>query len=263
MISRQSRSMRIKGKAFKELLQSSIIMKWGSLLLVFLALTACQASLKAEPADIAALNTTEAAPEPVNIPDTTHNPCLKVDCETDKECKGGVCVCLEGTKDCKGDCIPLDGCCDDSECEGHCADNQCVDACTYGEQYKDGKCVCAENYKYCDAQEKCIPQDYCCSFLNCRSFEECVPTTYTASICFQFENKKKCRLVSDLARTEYVEIGDLEISATPVLFGETNLQLRLDNETYALQPNVKIDLKGIDIWAEDLKPMGGFCREEE
>lgn len=245
------------GKVFKELLQSSIKMKWGSLLVLFLLILSACNTIKTEPGP------TEIPKEPVIITETV-DLCEGVECDAGKSCVNGACACPSDKKACGEECIAKEACCTDAECDGRCYDNECVsDSCDYGKVFQNGKCVCADGFKECKDQEKCIPENSCCNLLGCRSFEDCVPTSFATRICMKNEEKTMCRMINDMLRVEYFNINDHEFRVEPQQFRQNSTQLLIGNETVILQPDAKIDREGVEIWQEDFKVMGGFCREEE
>lgn len=230
-------------------------MKWGSLFLVLmLFLAACNSTIQAEEGPVK-IPKQEKAPQ-------AKDPCEGIECPEGKVCKQGKCTCETG-KACGEDCIPQDACCTDADCEGKCTDNECAVPCSHGEVFKEGECKCAEGFKFCEQQDKCIPRDACCTLFNCGSFEECVKTSYGASVCLKKEQKTKCRMLTDIGRVEFVDIGEQEFRMMPEQFRDEELVLKINNSTIILQPEVHTEKEGVEIWQEGIEILGGFCREED
>ena len=224
---------------------------------VLFLLTACGSEIQAEPVG-------DIIPEPVQKTVELAS-CDKIKCAAPTICENGKCVCPAGQKKCGTDCIPISGCCDDSECEGECVKNKCVatSECSYAEVFEDGKCECKEGYKYCEEQKKCIARDNCCTYLNCGSFQKCVRTTYGVSLCMQKDVKTSCKFVSDNGREELFNLGDGAITAKALRFLENSIEFQIENMTVKLEPDVKTQVLDMDVWQEEFQVMGGFCRYED
>ena len=153
-------------------------MKWGLFLSIFLItfLVACSGSdeltAKKLTNEIKDNPNTEVIDEPVS--------CDKIICSDGFVCKEGDCICkgkLCGTK-----CI-LDGCCSDSDCSSdeYCMNNKCEETkiCEYHELYdKDqNKCICEDDYFFCELQNKCIKDGDCCHEGDCDRYTTCIPSS--------------------------------------------------------------------------------------
>ena len=230
------------------------------ILIALLILAACEPALQTIPTS--EYKSLEATTETVDL-------CKDVNCTGGQVCQAGNCGCPTGKKLCNNDCISSTECCTDDDCDsGNCQDGVCLEAkeCKFGEELKKGECRCAEDKFYCGEQGKCIDRTDCCIHSQCKSFERCVPTNWRTSLCIQIEEKKQCKLLSDLNRTELYEIKDNEfrIGATD-WWNDGSITFNFSNESIRLRPN---ELKSYEtanatLFHEGIEVIGGFCKEDE
>lgn len=230
-------------------------------LLIFLI--ACQPEVRT-------IKTSEyQAPVEGTVQQETTDACANLTCTAGKTCQAGNCVCPSGKKACGDDCIAEASCCDDDDCEsGTCEDGECVEAkeCGLNEESRKGKCACKKDMYLCKEQNKCLNSGDCCIHTDCDSFERCVPTNYRASFCIEIEEKKQCKIVSDLNRTQDFEVKDNEFEVLPTdWWNDKTITFSVNNESIRLATNETklIEETNATIFHEGMEIVGGYCKEDE
>jgi hypothetical protein len=195
--------------------------------------------------------------------------CEDVVCGANMHCDAGQCLCDGSFKRCGDGCIDERACCTDRDCGPgrSCADGACVERpkCEYLATWDDGRkeCVCDEDAKYCQAQGKCIPAAHCCAHDACDDDQRCAFTTYSASVCMEFDTKK-CKIVHEGRSLDYFfPQGRYDVQVVNVLEGPL-FDLKVNNDSIR---RVEIgEYNTVDgtlkIFVEALKVFGGNCREE-
>lgn len=221
----------------------------GIFTLFLIFLISCTPALEAQPGSI-------PTPEPAQTPDC--------ECGEHETCQDGTCACTETFKRCGDSCIPEEACCTDEDCEGTCIEGTCKATiiCDYGEQPKDGECVCRDDFRFCEEQNRCISRDSCCSFLNCGSFETCVKTGFGVQFCAAQGQKTKCKLTTDLGRKEFFEFENTSFYVEATKFKEDSIDFLIGNDTFTLKPNDRATYDNFTIWQENFEVLGGYCRED-
>ncbi len=197
------------------------------------------------------------------------DPCDGVVCESQKMCKTGQCVCMNGLKDCQGNCISTSTCCSDNDCEEGrmCKEQVCVGipkTCGFNAQYNEdtNECECIQGTRFCDEQQKCIPTRNCCSRVDCKKGGRCVPTRFTAEVCI-YDPLQHCRVILEKSvgvfttKTSEVNITVLEI----VEKGTTHLKIN-DHEEQLVFKKTKRFENEQRLRVEDVQMFGGSCEEE-
>ncbi|PIN75704.1 hypothetical protein COV18_02545 [Candidatus Woesearchaeota archaeon CG10_big_fil_rev_8_21_14_0_10_37_12] len=229
---------------------------------LLLFLLACQPALQAVPS---------SAYQNQNQPEET-NPCAAVSCLAGQICENGECICSKGTKMCDGQCIAEHICCDNNDCnsEDFCNNGTCEPvSCEYGQQAKDGECVCAENMKYCSEQRKCISKESCCVFSMCSEYDRCVETLWRTHLCFELPNKTTCKAVGDNDQTVLfsLEGEDFRVS-TKRWYSDERIMFSINNEDITIPTHAKIpynqtELQDLSLYHEGIIVLGGFCKPDE
>jgi hypothetical protein len=228
---------------------------------ILIFLIACQPEVRTIP-------TSEyKTPVEGEIAQQTQDLCASVTCLAGKTCLEGECACPTGKKECGEDCIAENACCDDKDCEsGSCVDGECVAAqeCKLREELKKGKCACASGYYFCKDQNRCIASDDCCVHTECDTFERCVLTNYRTSFCIQSPDKKVCRIISDLNKTELFIVQDLEfrVQATD-WWNDDTTTIAIDNQSIRLKANETHEFGNVTVYQEGIQIVGGYCKEDE
>ncbi len=227
-------------------------------------LVACQPEVRT-------IHTSEYQPpvDTITIQQPAVDLCENINCTTGKICQEGSCTCPSGKKSCGDDCIASSDCCTDDDCSiGVCDDGECIEAkeCRLNEEFDDGECGCVKDKVYCREQGKCIDRDACCIHTECDSFERCVPTNWKTSFCIKIEDKKICKLVSDLNRTETFDIKDNEFEVMPTdWWHDETISILVNNESMRLAMNetVLLEETNATIFHEGVEITGGLCKEDE
>jgi len=195
----------------------------------------------------------------------TANPCEGVVCSGGQICEKGTCTCGSDKKLCNDQCIAKDGCCEHSECEtGACENGACVTKeCKFGEELKNGECVCTSDTKKCGEQGKCIDRKSCCIHTQCPTFNRCVPTSWRTSFCIKIGEKKLCRILADNDKDELfiVKGQEFRVQATDWLSNES-IRFNFANETIHLVANEQITRVNATLFHEGIQVVGGFCKED-
>ena len=245
-------------------------MKWGLLFSIFLItfLVACSGS-----DELTAKKLTKDVVD-TDVNDNSNNnqiieepaSCENIICQDGFVCEEGECVCkgkLCGTK-----CI-LDGCCIDSDCSSDkvCINNKCEESkiCEYHEIYdrEQNKCVCEEDYFFCENQNICIKDGDCCHEGDCDRYTTCIPSSTAITVCVQYPNKKMCKLLRDILPpiTFDTPEKDITIKFVNILSGGIT-KLKIDNQDISLGLKERRAWENATIWVEEIQPFGGQCREE-
>jgi hypothetical protein len=229
------------------------------LFLIFLV--ACQPYIQAVP------TSERQAPVEAELSAPETDNCAEVACPSGQTCIDGKCSCPFGEKMCDGDCIDQDGCCADNDCaSGVCEDGRCeaTPDCEYGEVFKNGECQCAADKTYCKEQGKCIDRGDCCVHSQCDRFNRCVETGWRVSLCARVDEKKLCKVLADLGRTEEFEIKGTEFTAKPLMWlSDGSVDINISNTTIRISENVTTSYGNITLFQEGIEVTGGFCKEDE
>ncbi len=225
-------------------------------------LIACQPEVRTIP-------TSEYQPPIDTTVQQTVDLCKDVNCTAGKVCRQGNCVCPSEKKACENDCIPKADCCTGKDCASEiCEDGKCLEPkeCRINEEFKSGECKCAKDKVYCKDQNKCIDSGDCCIHGNCDSFERCVPTNWITSFCIKIEDKKICKILSDLNRTESYEVKDNEFEVKPTDWWQNeSVTILVNNESMRLAMNEtkRVEEVNATLFHEGVQITGGFCKEDE
>ena len=193
--------------------------------------------------------------------------CADVVVGENMRCDAGQLSCDDGFKTCGEGCIPEGTCCTDDDCgaDRQCVNTVCVDRqlCKFNEVWDDERkeCSCAENAKFCQEQNKCIPFKSCCWHSDC-SGERCAPTTYSGTVCI-FGETKKCKVVHEggVSQSFFFPEGSYEVAVQQVL-EDGIFTLRVNDETLSrLETNETRSGEGFSIFVENVNTFGGLCRE--
>lgn len=195
--------------------------------------------------------------------------CATLTCRTNEQCKNGACVCADNFKDCGGMCIPTTSCCSHDDCteESFCdTDNHChkkPQTCDYNQQWNTAteSCSCISGTKFCETQNKCIPQHHCCVVEDCTLRRDvCVPTIYSASVCIN-DPKQHCRNILEGAQQRFtLETKSFEILLQNI-FQDGAARLLIDENatTATINETVQIDDE-TTLLVEGVKSLGGTCK---
>ena len=195
--------------------------------------------------------------------------CAGVACGNQTHCEGGECVCDGGLKKCSESCISQTACCINSDCPSDrtCRAGACVQrqTCGFGEEWINARqeCDCAEDFKFCAEQGKCIASESCCWHTSCYDDQRCAPTTYAGTVCMQGDTKK-CKIIHEGRTMEFLfQQGTYNVKMANILEGPL-FDLKVNNDTTR---KLRIDeVNTIDnnlhVFVEDLQVFGGLCKEE-
>lgn len=191
--------------------------------------------------------------------------CDKVRCSNNFICKNGKCICKGQI--CGNYCVINNGCCVNADCDSNeqCIKYKCVEetTCQYKEIFdeKEKKCICEENYFYCEAQNKCLKKGSCCDQGDCGRYEICSQTYWAVNICFQYPSKKKCKMLRDVGISETMQTpeGDFLIKINNIFTGD-NVKINIDDKEYELKLNERIPAAKGTVWIEEIKELGGSCK---
>ena len=211
-----------------------------------------------------------------NTTTTEANSCDSINCSADQQCQNGSCVCGSGLTSCNGKCIPSSSCCSDANCNSKesCISGVCKqrELCKYGEEYKDGKCGCAQDFKQCGEQHKCIPYDKCCGISACNPEDNydrvCVDTNYGAQLCFNTATGSHCRYAYLDERTSFsVGKEGADVTITKI-FEDKSINAEISqrgvktNITMLKPENTAAIAKGALLKSNFIATSGGNCRSE-
>ena len=227
-------------------------------------LQACQqASIRAETPDDALLQKL-----------SEEQKCANKICSQNQQCVSGDCICQSGFKDCNNACIPSISCCSADDCsEGQYCNEQNVckispKLCSYLQTWdaETESCVCSDNAKFCDLQNKCIPKNHCCDVLDCTFRRDiCQETKYSARICIK-DDLLHCKTINEGQNDLFLlknDINDMyyrihvnsivENGNTNIIVNRNSSKLLLLNTTQQLAINSVI-------YADYIKHSGGVCK---
>ncbi len=236
------------------------IMLLASIVLLLLLLTGCQQQNTL----VATTPETEFAEKLAE-----KQKCANVMCGQNEQCSGGECVCADKYKSCNGTCIPTEGCCiqDDCDDEHFCAENnKChlsPQTCDYYEEWNAEKeaCDCTQGTKFCQAQNKCIPENHCCTPTDCTFRRDiCVPTNYAAGVCVR-DPSLHCKTIVEGNQARFtIDNTPLKITVTNI-FEKGNTALRIEDAVKTMQFNTTEQLtQQATISVEHIKNLGGTCK---
>lgn len=193
--------------------------------------------------------------------------CMNVACSSNSRCIAGDCVCNDGYKKCNGECILSQDCCTDYDCSlgESCIGRVCVpDYCLANEVFDagKGKCVCEEDFKYCELQRACIPKANCCMQSDCAADYRCIPSVKLALICISSETKQ-CRSVHPERAESFLVQGmryDVQINA---FLSSNGMDIDVNGVSYILSGNdVKKLSDSASIYISEIEDIGGHCKKE-
>ncbi len=203
------------------------------------------------------------------------NPCTGVVCESDKICVNGVCSCEPNKKNCNNLCINKKDCCTNLDCNQNenCISGTCVFSCksvicpsnkVCEEDFKG--CTCPSKYRFCNLQNKCIPNDHCCTAFDCGRGSEnrCSATVTSSEICLFSSNKKSCKYY-DEGRSKTVETDNKIYDVLVMKYNyTTNAQVAVGNNIYSITPGNKKEVdKEIGMILSPIKETGGDCNKRD
>jgi len=195
--------------------------------------------------------------------------CSAVTCSGDKICKEGSCSCDSGKKSCGDSCIDDNACCADDECRSgeKCESGSCLFDCSnlvcpsgMTCDAKAERCLCPTGYKWCEKQDKCIPQDHCCSRFDCRNDERCTNTITTAEICIQ-NSGKACKVFNTVGKkTLVLPSGEYNVNLTKITFLDS-IDLMINDEKYIISRDQRAPIDDGEVFIQKFRELGGDCRD--
>ena len=205
----------------------------------------------------------------VQIEVDENDPCFEVQCGQYELCSGGNCICQTGFKECNDQCIAEAACCADNECGigETCVANTCTFSCENiqcesnkicSDQYEG--CFCKDGYKWCNLQNKCIPDDHCCTKFDCGRDEKCVNTAIRSEVCVEKGDDKHCRILNDLEPKEYIVGGTKFEIFLEDYFYTDSVELKINEDLVNMTNRKRIQSKGAIVWLKDLREVGGMCK---
>ncbi len=230
--------------------------------ILLILLAACEPALRTVPT-----SEHQAVAEQANI-EQEKDLCANINC-TIGFCQAGVCTCGTGKKLCNNKCIDEETCCTNEDCDtGNCEEGVCQEPkeCNFGEELKKGECRCASDKIYCEEQKRCIDRDGCCIHTQCNKFERCAPTNLRTSLCIKIEEKKLCKIVSDLGRTELYEIKEHEFNVKAAEWlNDRSITFDFDNQSIRIAENATVTYEPANatLFHEGIEVVGGYCKEDE
>jgi len=195
--------------------------------------------------------------------------CKSIVCLQNQQCDAGNCVCAEGFKDCKGNCIIKESCCSDSDCANWqvCGeDSKCHNEqkkCEFNQKWDSVKdeCACVQGTKFCERQKECIPNNSCCTATDCTLRRDlCVQTSYAASTCIK-DPTMHCKSIVE-GQKGIFSLGNetYKITVSNILeAGETALQINGKEQTIQLNTSQNLS-DNSEIYVEQIKTLGGACK---
>lgn len=196
--------------------------------------------------------------------------CANVICGQNEECEAGNCVCTQKYKSCNEKCIPTAGCCTQDDCDDNnfCGeDNTChkkQQTCNYYEAWdiETEECTCAIGTKFCQAQNICIPQNHCCTPIDCTFRRDiCVPTNYAAGICIT-NPSLHCKTIVEGNQARFTLGNESFVIAVTNIFEKGNTAMRINDKTTTLTFNTSETLnKNAAISVQHIKNLGGVCKK--
>jgi len=197
------------------------------------------------------------------------DPCDGIVCGSTRVCNKGQCMCTTDLKECQGSCISQSKCCSDNDCEEGrmCRDQVCVGipkTCNFNAQYNEdsNSCECVQGTRFCDEQQKCIPERSCCSQVDCKRGGRCMPTKFTAEVCM-YDPLQHCRVILENRSGLFTTVqGEMNITVLKVLEkGTTQLKIG-DQEEQVLFKKARKFENEQRLRVEDVQVFGGSCEEE-
>ncbi len=195
--------------------------------------------------------------------------CAAVLCAPGFQCQEGKCLCPAGKKECSGKCINNNQCCSQSECaQGElCQSNTCTFDCSTLKcqegmtcSTKEKRCVCPQDYKWCEYQSQCVPQDHCCSRFDCKSNERCVDTITSAEICISKEGTA-CKIFNTVGFKDLtIPSGTFRVNITRIVFDDS-IDLEINGEKLTLGADQSKPLGDISVGIKKFRELGGECRD--
>jgi len=222
-------------------------------------------------------------PTPVTIPNLSQSSnkttvlvtgpitCGNSTCSKDQVCVKGSCQCVKGFKSCQGSCVPESTCCSDKDCQGTeiCLVGKCQFSCTRvlcpASQVCDDsqkRCICPQGYRFCDVQDKCIPQDNCCGKLDCGGHDmTCRPTIHSVQICI-IGAQASCKYLGEKAPKVFsMDNKTMDITATQFQY-DGKVRVEVDGKQFLLSAGQREKVKDdLVIVADDIRQLGGTCKQ--
>lgn len=252
------------------------------ILAVFAILSSCS---KEQPP---AVNETPAEPENttaelvknITVTETSVKPCENVKCKQNEFCADGKCVCKSDFRDCNGECIPAANCCGRIDCsQGHdCINRTCtrVDFCPYNMAFNMTKkaCFCTGPTKWCDRQQKCIPNTLCCETIDCNPLggtdRYCVPFEKEYQFCMKKGGESHCvKTRSNNRETFRLEGKNYDLYFDKIYEGgvvDLSIAFEGNKENIFKWDPAKgstFTSSGLELYSEAFKTYGGNCRTAE
>lgn len=197
--------------------------------------------------------------------------CANKICGQNQQCVAGDCVCSSGFKKCDAACISSKSCCSSDDCsEGQYCNEQNVcktsqKQCSYLQKWdaETGSCICSDNAKFCDLQNKCIPKNNCCSTLDCTFRRDlCQETKYSARVCIK-DDAMHCKTIiegqNDLFLLKNNDYNRVHVNSI-IENGNTNIIIN-KNISKMLMFNVTQQFANNSIISVDsIRQSGGVCK---
>lgn len=196
--------------------------------------------------------------------------CGNLTCRSNQACVKGACQCLSGTKSCAGACIPKSSCCSEKDCQAteSCVNNTCQFSCSRvicptnqvcDESQK--RCTCPSGYRFCQVQDKCIPQDHCCDKFDCGRGETCIATVHSARVCLLLTHPA-CKYLGDkTSKVLKLENNQsFDVTAAEFIYGG-KVKIQVDDTSLVMSNNDREVLpSGVTVAVDDVRELGGGCR---
>ena len=195
--------------------------------------------------------------------------CTNVVCGQNEQCQGGTCVCTPKFKPCNAECIPTAGCCiqDDCDDEHFCGeDKEChkkPQTCDYYQIWDAQKeeCTCITGTKFCQEQNKCIPESHCCIPTDCTFRRDiCVPTNYAAGVCIK-DKSLHCRTIVEGNQARFTLSNQSFVITITNIFEKGNTAMRINDKARTLTFNASEQLtQDSAISVPHITNLGGTCK---
>ncbi len=204
-----------------------------------------------------------------NIQQEPPDPCERIECSVGEQCVDGSCVCKKDLKKCNNACVPETQCCTDSDCGENktCSQGKCAiipQTCKFNEKFDIAKesCTCVTGTKFCEEQQKCIPERNCCRNEDCKRVDDkCSPTTYAANVCVQ-DPLSHCKSIPEASQAVFpVESGTITIKVNNITEdGKTQFETGGKQLNASVSKQITLS-KNTKLLIDDIRIFGGTCKD--